>query len=308
MMDKGATVMKAYRFKISFINSKIPIWRKVEVPASMTFDSFSNLIKHLFFRAGGYDSFVFRFPKEDVPMKDSYSRAPGNYSVSIKEYQLGQLEKYSRFTMQYAPESDRQWEFSIVREAILESSELLWPVLARSKGPILVDCLPFDEYISMMTDENGKISKLTLLKPAEINPALKADYVCDDTVPSPLPADYSFKDAVEHHDIYYFSGEEDDDEDFELINTLAQYNSHRIRQPLPESEDELEALCSLSEVQGMEYALSRIARKFRIPFSDLVETLELSEAQNILFHMFFSGRIREEENDDDYDDEDDDYD
>ncbi|MBR4454632.1 MAG: hypothetical protein IKS32_00210, partial [Solobacterium sp.] len=45
--------MKAYRFKITLKGSKPPVWRRIDVPASMRFSMLSDVIQTLF----GFDGY-----------------------------------------------------------------------------------------------------------------------------------------------------------------------------------------------------------------------------------------------------------
>lgn len=128
--------MKAYRFKITLSRSKPPIWRRVEVPVSMDFETFSRMIQELF-GFDGYHLSCFEFPGEEVQMMEEENPDCWNISVLMKDHQLGELERFKQFSYTY--DFGDSWEFKIVREAVLDDYPADHPVLIKYKGDNLVE-------------------------------------------------------------------------------------------------------------------------------------------------------------------------
>lgn len=145
--------MKAYRFKITVRGSRPPIWRRLEVPATMSFLSFADIIQTLF-GFSGYHLDEFRFPGADWCMTreelDSWYE-----EKFMNEHCLEEAETYRHFTYLY--DFGDGWEFKIDQEAVIPSYGLNTPVLKKYKGDNLVEDIGgLWGYYEWLEQMNGK--------------------------------------------------------------------------------------------------------------------------------------------------------
>ena len=130
--------MKAYQFKITVRGLRPPIWRRIVIPACMSFQDFSEIIQSLF----GFDGFhlaEFSFPSLDVSMQERYDPDSWHYCLVMGRHALEEYEAVKKY--KYLYDFGDCWEFDIVLEKILEDYENNYPAVLKSKGNKLVeDC------------------------------------------------------------------------------------------------------------------------------------------------------------------------
>ncbi len=134
--------MKAFQLKIVIKNSKPPIWRRLIVPAGITFSQLSMILNE----AMGWDGvhlFEFEFPNEGVRigeeinemdmMFDDFDGFEAN-KIFIREY----LEENKSFNYIYDFGDD--WEHKVTVEKIISDYESNYPKVIKYKG----NCPPED--------------------------------------------------------------------------------------------------------------------------------------------------------------------
>ena len=131
--------MKAYQYKITLKGFKPPVWRRIVIPANMSFEEFSDVIQELF----GFDGFhlsEFTFPGMNVYMQELYDEeAWGRTPLVMGRHSLEEYEGMKKIGYRY--DFGDNWEFDVVLEKIVEDYEYNYPTLLKYKGDNLVqDC------------------------------------------------------------------------------------------------------------------------------------------------------------------------
>ena len=146
--------MKAYQIKISLINSKPLIWRRVIIPADITFRRLHDVIQ---FSMGWFDYhlYEFEFPNEKIRITNDYESFE-EYKFYTKEYKgkkltknndphgviariletvvkLPERVKIDKFLVEYKNipyvyDFGDYWQHEIVLEEIIEDYEYGYPV------------------------------------------------------------------------------------------------------------------------------------------------------------------------------------
>lgn len=140
MEKKG---IKAFQLKIAIKNSKPPIWRRVIVPAGITFSQLSIILNEVM-GWDGYHLFEFEFYHLELRIiegADEYEFGYGYYDfleaseTFIREY----LEENDWFTYTYDLGDD--WQHRVTVEKIIEDYEYNYPQVLKYKGDCpLEDC------------------------------------------------------------------------------------------------------------------------------------------------------------------------
>lgn len=147
--------MKAFQLKIVINNSKPPIWRRVIVPAGITFSQLS-VILNTAMGWSGYHMFEFEFYHRKLIVLEGINDFADSFSYDyaeagtmfIREY----LEENEWFT--YIYDLGDYWRHRVTVEKILEDYEYNYPRVLKFKG----DCPPEDcggidgyyEYLDIM--------------------------------------------------------------------------------------------------------------------------------------------------------------
>ncbi len=136
-------IMQAFQLKIAIKNSKPPIWRRVIVPAGITFSQLSMILNEVM-GWSGYHLFEFEFYHLELRIiegADEFEMGYGPYdfveasSTYIREY----LEEIDWFTYTYDLGDD--WQHRVTIEKILEDYEYNYPKVIKYKGDCPVeDC------------------------------------------------------------------------------------------------------------------------------------------------------------------------
>jgi len=135
--------MKAFQLKIAIKNSKPPIWRRVIVPAGITFSQLSMILNEAM-GWSGYHLFEFEFYHLELRIIEGADEFEMGYgpddfieasSTYIREY----LEGNDWFTYTYDLGDD--WQHRVTIEKILEDYEYNYPKVIKYKGDCPVeDC------------------------------------------------------------------------------------------------------------------------------------------------------------------------
>lgn len=151
--------MKAFQLKIVINNSKPPIWRRVIIPAGITFSQLSMILNEVMGWCG-YHVFQFELYHRELYIMENADEFSGGYGTYdyleasrafIREY----LEENDWFT--YVYDMGDSWKHRVTIEKDLEDYELNYPVVLKYKG----DCPPEDcggiwryyEYLDAVEDE-----------------------------------------------------------------------------------------------------------------------------------------------------------
>ena len=152
--------MLAFQLKIMIKNSKPPIWRRVIVPAGITFSQLSIILNKVMGWCG-YHMFEFEFYHRELRIMedgdefcmdyDSYDYMEAS-TTYIREF----LEEEGWFTYTY--DLGDNWEHRVTVEKVMDDYAFDYPVVVKYKG----DCPPEDcggiwgyyEYLEIMQDKS----------------------------------------------------------------------------------------------------------------------------------------------------------
>ena len=134
--------MLAFQLKIMIKNSKPPIWRRVIVPAGITFSQLSIILNKVMGWCG-YHMFEFEFyHRELILMEDADEYAvgfgPHDYMEASTTYIREFLEEEGWFTYTY--DLGDNWEHRVTVEKVMDDYAFDYPVVVKYKG----DCPPED--------------------------------------------------------------------------------------------------------------------------------------------------------------------
>ena len=144
--------MKAYQLKITIKGSKPPIWRRVIVPAGLSFAQLA-LVFNEVMGWEGYHLNSFEFNTlgvliEDKSM-DDFPFAPYDILEQSEEIIDEYLDNEKRFLYVYDFGDD--WEHKVEVEKIIPDYDKNYPMVIKSKGPILPeDCGGIYGYYEML--------------------------------------------------------------------------------------------------------------------------------------------------------------
>ena len=135
--------MKAFQLKVMIKNSKPPIWRRIVVPAGITFSQLS-IILNKSMGWCGYHLFEFEFYHLNLHIldgieDDDFSYHLYNYMEASTTYVREFLEDNAWFTYTY--DLGDNWEHRVTVEKIIEDYEYNYPIVLKYKGDCPVeDC------------------------------------------------------------------------------------------------------------------------------------------------------------------------
>lgn len=135
--------MKAFQLKIVIKNSKPPIWRRVIVPAGITFSQLSMILNKVM-GWSGYHLFEFEFYHLELRIiedADEYDMGygPCDYIEASDTYIREYLEENEWFTYTYDLGDD--WQHRVSVEKIIDNYEYDYPQIIKYKGDCPVeDC------------------------------------------------------------------------------------------------------------------------------------------------------------------------
>lgn len=153
--------MKAFQLKIVIKNSKPPIWRRVIVPAGITFSQLSMILNEVM-GWSGYHSFEVEFYHlelriiEDADEFMDIGYGPYDYLEASTTYIREYLEENDWFTYTYDLGDD--WQHRVTVEKIIDDYSEEYPRVIKYKG----NCPPEDcggiygyyDYMDIIKDEN----------------------------------------------------------------------------------------------------------------------------------------------------------
>lgn len=138
--------MKAYQLKIMIKDSKPPIWRRIVVPAGLTFSQLQLIINRSF-SWSGYHLGSFEFPRLGIrieePMEDFDDFAHFGWGRTYEDARETFIDEFFDFTDKctYVYDFGDWWEHKITVEKILEDYPHKYPAALKVKGPNLPeDC------------------------------------------------------------------------------------------------------------------------------------------------------------------------
>lgn len=135
--------MKAFQLKIVIKNSKPPIWRRVIVPAGITFSQLSIILNEVMGWCG-YHMFEFEFYHREIRLVEEADEfdigyGPFDYIEASTTYIREYLEENDWFTYTYDLGDD--WQHRVTIEKILDDYENEYPQVIKFKGDCpLEDC------------------------------------------------------------------------------------------------------------------------------------------------------------------------
>lgn len=153
--------MKAFQLKIAIKNSKPPIWRRVIVPAGITFSQLSMILNEVM-GWSGYHLFEVEFYHLELRIienADEYmdiGYGPYDYLEASTTYIREYLEENDWFTYTYDLGDD--WQHRVTIEKILDDYDYNYPQVLKYKG----NCPPEDcggiygyyEYLDIISDKD----------------------------------------------------------------------------------------------------------------------------------------------------------
>lgn len=128
--------MKAFQLKIVIKNSKPPIWRRVIVPAGITFSQLSIILNEVMGWCGCH-MFEFEFYHREIRLVEEADEfdigyGPFNYIEASTTYIIEYLEGNDWFTYTYDLGDD--WQHRVTIEKILDNYENEYPQAIKFKG------------------------------------------------------------------------------------------------------------------------------------------------------------------------------
>lgn len=151
--------MKAFQLKIVIKNSKPPIWRRVIVPAGITFSQLSMILNEVMGWCG-YHMFEFEFYHLELRIMEGVEDYLQDYYFDYQEasetYIREYLEENDWFTYVYDLGDD--WSHRVTVEKIIDNYEHDYPQVLKYKGNCPIeDCGGIDGYyecLDIISDEN----------------------------------------------------------------------------------------------------------------------------------------------------------
>ena len=278
--------MKAYRFKITLKHSKPPIWRRVDVPANMSFKQFSDVIQLLFGFEGRHLA-EFSFPNSDIRLQENPLEDMDwfNQMLIMARHSLEEFEMYPRFSYTY--DFGDNWEFQIVREEIMDDHTVPYAVLKKHKGDNLIEDVGgvwgYYEVLAAWQDPESADPDLLewagdpdayVFDPEEMNEFLMTFPVPENgsfTIPEDAPEEETYEETEE------VNPAKRTDQLVSRINDLR----------LPKDSEELALMFSLIQVDTMVSVLADLVHNLGLKPEDAVNALELPEEirEEILFNL-----------------------
>jgi len=129
--------MRAFQLKIMIKNSKPPIWRRVIVPAGITFSQLSMILNEVMDWCG-YHLFEFEFYHEELRILEEPDDIDGfgydsyDYIEASKTFIREYLENNDWFTYTYDFGDD--WQHRVTIEKVIEDYEYNYPQVIKYKG------------------------------------------------------------------------------------------------------------------------------------------------------------------------------
>ncbi len=150
---------KAFQLKIVIKNSKPPIWRRVIVPAGITFSQLSMILNKVM-GWWGYHMFEFEFYHKEIRLIEeaedfNVGYGPFDYIEASTTYIREYLEENEWFTYTYDLGDD--WQHRVTIETIIDDYEYDYPQVIKYKGDCPVeDCggiYGYYECLDIISDE-----------------------------------------------------------------------------------------------------------------------------------------------------------
>lgn len=154
--------MKAFQLKIAIKNSKPPIWRRVVVPAGITFSQLSMILNKVMGWCG-YHMFEFEFYHLELRIIEGAEEfmdcgyGPFDYLEASDTYVREYLEENEWFTYTYDLGDD--WQHRVTIEKIISDYEYDYPRVLKYKGDCPVeDCggiYGYYDCLDVISDKNN---------------------------------------------------------------------------------------------------------------------------------------------------------
>ena len=151
--------MKAFQLKIAIKNSKPPIWRRVVVPAGITFSQLSMILNEVM-GWSGYHMFEFEFYHQQLRLMEGAEEFVGNDAFDYLETSTTFIREFMEesewFTYTYDLGDD--WQHRVTIEQIIDDWEYNYPRVIKYKGDCPIeDCGGIGGYyecLSVINDKN----------------------------------------------------------------------------------------------------------------------------------------------------------
>lgn len=126
--------MKAYQIKVTVKGSKPPVWRRMIIPAGITFDQFSNMINEAM-EWSGYHLYSFTFSKLGVCFEkiDEEWDIDDEKALESREYQIDDFME-SQKSFMYTYDFGDDWEHTITVEKVIEDYDQDCAQVIKFKG------------------------------------------------------------------------------------------------------------------------------------------------------------------------------
>ena len=299
---KGET-MKAYQYKITLKDSHPPIWRRIVIPACMSFETFSRILQKLFGFDGDHLS-EFWFRDRNLSLHQGYDPESRRSPQLMDRHPLEEFETVRKYT--YIYDFGDHWEFEILREKILKDYPDNYPILLKYKGDNLVeDCGGVYRYDQLLEAwENPAEADPELLEWAgpkenyDFNPEsaekILKGYTCDENGTFLLPEGLEEADDYDEteeelalqeirkalkEETLKLSGEEDPEGTANLLLNMLRNPDDMDQllnlERLPKNLQELRLTVSCAVMDAFAHAALSVSREFEIPSAKIVESFHL---------------------------------
>ncbi len=305
--------MKAYQFKITLKGSKPPIWRRVIVPAGISFSQFAVIINEIM-GWNGQHLYEFNFDPLDLTFSEDYDdsgmldESDASWNV-IDEY----VEDCPKF--EYVYDFGDDWRHVIKMEQIIDSYAFNYPMVIKYKGDMLVDdcggIYGYYEMLEALEDEDhpeheqmqewiGDIEDYEF-DLDDVNEELKQFELLDE-----YDAPMSYMKIMEEQmkGNYAFKRIDFEDEDaYEDKVTECMFKI--MNGGLPDDEEEMDIMLDMFAKFITANHVDKLLHQTNLTKEEIYEILEVDETTDAFMHMLQEMQNADfSEMDDDYDDDD----
>jgi len=312
--------MKAYQFKITLKGSKPPIWRRVIVPAGLSFTQFAIVInkimgwdgEHLYeFILEPMEIKLFEDEDDDYDDYGPYENLDASWN-RIDDY----VEDCPKF--EYVYDFGDDWRHIIKMEKIIDSYAFNYPMVLKYKGDMLIDdCGGISGYYDLLEaleDENhpdhedmkewiGDIEDYDF-DMDEVNEDLKKYELLDETSG---PMSYMEIQEDQFQGNYAFKRLSFDDEevyDDKIIRCMFKV----LHGALPDDEEEMDIMMDMFDKIITASHVEKLLEHTEMTREEIYEILDVDETTDAFINMLRSFQDMDFPDEDDELDDDEDWD
>ncbi len=306
--------MKAYQFKITLKGSKPPIWRRVIVPAGLSFTQFSVVINEIMGWSGGH-LFEFNFEPMELTFSEDLDDDYGMFeTLDASAYIMDEyVEDCPKF--EYVYDFGDDWRHVIKMEKVIDTYAYNYPMVIKYKGDMLIeDCggiYGYYELLEALNDENHpdheEMSEWAgdpedyAFDLDEVNEELMK-FVLLDEYDAPMDSEDLLDERLKGN--YSFKRVDFDDEDV-YEDKVMQCIFKIMNGGLPDDEEEMDIMLDMFAKFITANHVDKLLHQTNLTKEEIYEILEVDETTDAFMHM-----LQEMQNadfsamDDDYDDDD----